>query len=242
MIDSAKVHSLVYSTLTHPRFANVIKIIGAILVCATSYWYFENFDKIMGTEEGKKQIEREKEALRDEKLRELADEGDWLMSQIPDLPPIPFDPSKDWKAFAKTKTPSHTSQQSNQPNNTPRVEKGKSGDFEEGLLVINNLRLDSGAGQTGEGMDTPHIHALLSNTGSNYLDDARVDISFLDAEGNVLLRRSINPLVVSGGLFGDKIKPLFPGETRKIMVDASQVPSGWIDKLRAEVVYYRLAP
>ena len=72
--------------------------------------------------------------------------------------------------------------------------------------------------------------------------DIRVDILFMDGKDRILSRRAINPLVVSGGLFGDKTKPLFPGETRGFQADATQPPSGWINQLKAEVVYYQFAP
>ena len=233
MIQTTTIHAVVYRAVGHPQFANIMKALGAILVFVTCYWYFTNFDKIMGTPEGEKQILREMEEMRDEALRELAGEGNWLISNIPDLPPIPFDPSKDWKSIAtQKKALSETNQ--DKSKTLPRIEKGKSGDFVEGLLTVSSLRVELD--------DMPHIRALLSNNGTKYLDDARVDILFMDGKDKVLLRRSINPLVVSGGLFGDKTKPLFPGETREITLDASQTPPGWINQLKAEVIYYQLAP
>ena len=232
MIQSSTIHAMVYKTVSHPHFSNVMKITGAILVFVTCYWYFTNFDKIMGTPEGEKQIIREQEEMRDEVLKELAGEGYWLVNKIPDLPPIPYDPSKDLKSVTPGKAPSAITQ--GQSKNLPRIEKGKSGDFVEGLLLVNSLWVELG--------ETPQINGLLSNNSTHFLDDARVDILFMDGKNKILQRRSINPLVVSGGLFGDKIKPLFPGETRAIALDASQTPPGWINQLQAEVIYYQLVP
>ncbi len=63
-----------------------------------------------------------------------------------------------------------------------------------------------------------------------------VDVLFLDANDRVLTRRPINPLVVSGGLFGDKSVPLEVGKTRFFRVETDGVPGIWSGRVDVEVI------
>lgn len=236
-------HDKIYKIITHPLFNKAMRLLGLTLFFGAFWWFIQNFDRIFETPEGLLEIKKEREAERDEKLRDLVNEGTWILNNIPDLPPIAFDKSKGWDTFAARLaglTPK--AQQKRSQEATPRIERGKSDDFAEGLLIVSNLQLNSDKAKAGSAPDKPRIHATLNNTSTRPVIDIRVDILFMDGKDRILSRRAINPLVVSGGLFGDKTKPLFPGETRGFQADATQPPSGWINQLKAEVVYYQFAP
>ena len=229
---------VVYNVMSHKHFVNILKGIGAMLVFVAAYWYFANFDKIMGTEAGKLQILQEEEAERDEELRILASEGVFFVRKIPDLPPISFEIAGGWETFSE-RVSKFAPTILDESKRAPRIEKGKSANFNARLLAIDNLRLDSGKKLVGDMSDTPQIRALMSNKGNKPFIDAKLDIIFMDGKDRIISRRSINPLVVSGGLFGDKVKLLQPGDSREFVADASNAPSGWIDRLETEVIYYQ---
>lgn len=231
---------VIYEILNHKHFATIAKAVGAVLVVATSYWYFVNFDKIMGTAEGKKQIIREREEKKDEELLQLATEGGFHMSKIPKMAPLSYEAGGGWESLSSKKT-TYAPINTDKSTHAPRIEKGRSNRFVEGLLIVDNMRVVSGREETGMETDASFIRALMSNKAKKPFVDAKIDIIFVDGKERILLRRSINPLVVSGGLFGDKVKPLYPGESREFVVDASQPPSGWTNQIRTEVVYYQFS-
>ena len=240
----ALLNTMIYEILSHKHFNNVTRGIGALLFCGFSLYFVMNYDKIMQTPAGKLQEIREAAEERDRELRILAAKGVFFVNKMPDLPPVSFEEDEDWETFAK-KIASPPPPPQEEPKHAPRIEKGKSGDFVAKRFVVDHLRLDSGKTKRGDtDIDVPHIHALMSHIdkeGTQPFVGARVDILFMDDKDNILLRRSVDPLVVSGGLFGDKKKPLSPGESREFIVDATHPPSGWTDKLKAEVIYYQYA-
>ena len=161
--------------------------------------------------------------------------GAWVPSVIPDPPPVAFDPQKDWGNSAAQLTQitvaAHVKVKSG-----VRIERGKTPGFDDGLLVVDQTQVDRTL------FDQPRILVRMSHHGDRAVDSARLDILFLDSKSTLLARRAVNPLVISGGLSGDKIKPLRPGEVREFFVDATQAPLGWMDQLSTEVVYYQFAP
>ncbi len=89
---------------------------------------------------------------------------------------------------------------------------------------------------------TRGVDARLFNQSQKKLIKAQVDIRFLRSSGAVLLTRSVNPLVVSGGLFGDQSEPLKAGESRQFTIMADDVPSGWTGHMDAKVSALGFAP
>ncbi|MEO5330920.1 MAG: methane monooxygenase/ammonia monooxygenase subunit B [Magnetococcus sp. YQC-5] len=87
-------------------------------------------------------------------------------------------------------------------------------------------------------MDTgeKRIKARLINHGHQKLTAAQVNIEFLNSSGQVVLSRAVNPLVVSGGIFGDQSEALAPGSSRPFYVLADDAPAGWSGKLGAKVM------
>ena len=229
---------VLYDVISHKYFNRVFKGVSVLLVFFSCYWYFANFDKIMGTEAGRLQELQEAEEKRDEELRILAGKGVFLLHEVPDLPPYVPEQEDNWEAFTK-RLDAGVSFQKLPYTQSLLVERGKSEAFDAALLKIDNVRLVKGRGDSTTGLRVPHLHALVSNKGANPMIEARVDMLFMDGTGQVLARRSVNPLVVSGGLFGDKIRPLQPGESREFEVDTSQLPAGWGSQIHAELVYYR---
>ena len=69
-----------------------------------------------------------------------------------------------------------------------------------------------------------------------------MEVLFLDAGDGVVMTRSVNPLVVSGGLFGDRSEPLEAGRARDFHVEAGGAPDAWADRVDARVTDSRFAP
>ncbi|MBF0614379.1 MAG: hypothetical protein HQL92_04420 [Magnetococcales bacterium] len=80
-----------------------------------------------------------------------------------------------------------------------------------------------------------NIQARLFNQGRHPLSAARVDMEFLNSKGDVVLVRPVNPLVVTGGLFGDQSEPLATGSARRFMVATDDTPASWSGKLAARI-------
>ncbi|MBF0293653.1 MAG: hypothetical protein HQL96_00570 [Magnetococcales bacterium] len=83
------------------------------------------------------------------------------------------------------------------------------------------------------------VRARLFNHGPRKLTGAEVRVQFLNAEGQVILSRSVNPLVVSGGLFGDRSEALPAGSGRQFHVLADDTPVGWTGKVEVKVMGLR---
>ncbi|MBF0189636.1 MAG: hypothetical protein HQL99_00630 [Magnetococcales bacterium] len=79
------------------------------------------------------------------------------------------------------------------------------------------------------------VQGRVYNQGRQPLTAARVDIQFLSSGGEVMLSRPVNPLVVSGGIFGDQSEPLATGSGRYFLVSTDDIPPGWSGKLDARI-------
>ncbi|MBF0097117.1 MAG: hypothetical protein HQM04_10875 [Magnetococcales bacterium] len=169
-------------------------------------------------------------ALADSQLK-----GNWLNHIIPELPPVSFDPQKDWGSEIEKLNQVSAAFNARIKGGT-RVESGKSAGFDRGLLLVDRIEVDKTI------PEQPFIRVQISHHGNRVVDGARMDILFLDNKATLLARRAVNPLVVSGGLYGDKVKPIRPEEVREFIVDATQAPLGWLDQVSVELVYYQYAP
>ncbi|MBF0156180.1 MAG: hypothetical protein HQL57_03215 [Magnetococcales bacterium] len=49
------------------------------------------------------------------------------------------------------------------------------------------------------------------------------------------MTRKVNPLVVSGGFFGDRTQPLPAGRSRELSVDVDGAPGGWQGEVAVEL-------
>ncbi|MBF0160789.1 MAG: hypothetical protein HQL88_00740 [Magnetococcales bacterium] len=161
--------------------------------------------------------------------------GAWVPNAIPDLPPLIFDPQKDWGAPAVQLAQLNAASRARVKAGV-RIEKGRSSSFDDELIVIEQLQVDKSVAEW------PRIRIALRYNGDRVIDEAKLDVLFLDSKATLLARRAINPLVVSGSMFGDKMQPLHPGELRNVVVDATQAPLGWLDRVSVELIYYRYAP
>lgn len=161
--------------------------------------------------------------------------GEWVFAAIPDLPPLAFNPRKDWGADAVQLAQVSAVAQGKVKGGV-RVERNKSPAFNPILIEVEQIQVDKNL------PDLPRIQVRMNYTGNRILESARMDILFLDNKATVLGRRAVNPLVISGGLYGDRVKPLHPGEVRTFFADATQAPLGWMDQVSAELVHYQFAP
>ncbi|MBF0284413.1 MAG: hypothetical protein HQL51_08130 [Magnetococcales bacterium] len=88
-------------------------------------------------------------------------------------------------------------------------------------------------------MGERRIFGLLTNQSRRELMDAEVTVIFLDNRGNEIFRRTVRPLVVSGGVFGDAVVMLKPRGARAFSLSLERVPTGW-SQLKGMVVSYQL--
>ncbi|MEO5340051.1 MAG: hypothetical protein H7837_05955 [Magnetococcus sp. MYC-9] len=163
------------------------------------------------------------------------DKGAWVPSAIPDLPPLVFNPNKDWGAQALQLAQENSVARAKVRAGV-RVERDKSDAFDEELITVEQVQTDRSV------PDMPRILIRMNHRGDRIVDNVRMDILFLDQKSALLARRPVNPLVVAGSLTGDKVKPLQPGEQREFYVDATQAPLGWLEQVGTELVYYQFAP
>ncbi|WP_143711390.1 hypothetical protein [Magnetococcus marinus] len=75
----------------------------------------------------------------------------------------------------------------------------------------------------------------LSNSGEHTLTSARVVMEFFDHKEQLIEQRTVNPLVIAGGVLGDVEKPLAPGEHRPFAATVSNLSSTWSGKVRARI-------
>ena len=148
----------------------------------------------------------------------------WIVDKIPDLPDIPYDMNDIKIASLVVDVTQHFSKK--EPGAEVRP---------EGLVLVDRLLVEM------DSLNERRVHGRLVNNAPAALSHVRVDILFLSSQGETLVRRGVNPLVVSGGLFGDKSAPLGPADNRVFRVDASQVPKEWTGGLKAEVIEFRFS-
>ncbi|GAB0057715.1 hypothetical protein SIID45300_02047 [Candidatus Magnetaquicoccaceae bacterium FCR-1] len=80
------------------------------------------------------------------------------------------------------------------------------------------------------------VQGRVYNHGSQPLIAARVQIEFLGNAGEVLTARPVNPLVISGGIFGDQSEILPSGSGRSFLVTTDELPANWNGKLSAKIM------
>ncbi|MEO5344926.1 MAG: hypothetical protein H7834_00940 [Magnetococcus sp. YQC-9] len=80
------------------------------------------------------------------------------------------------------------------------------------------------------------VQGRVFNHGKLPLISARVNIEFLGNAGEVLTARPVNPLVVSGGIFGDQSELLAAGAGRNFLITTDDLPANWNGKLSAKVM------
>ncbi|MBF0368622.1 MAG: hypothetical protein HQL52_04115 [Magnetococcales bacterium] len=98
------------------------------------------------------------------------------------------------------------------------------GDFRIGTGLLGHKRL---------------VGKVLNNSGEK-LTDAKLAIYFVNSKNVPLVTKEINPLVVSGGVFGDRINPLRDGNIRRFGVKVDDVSPLWSGQVAVKVISYRL--
>jgi len=155
--------------------------------------------------------------------------GHWVIDKVPDLPEISFEPGDPWW--------SKILQVTSGSGDEDEYGIGEDGDNgQRGQVLIDRTRVHRGT----EGRRW--VQARLINRGKAPLLAAWVDILFLDANDHIILRRPVNPLVVSGGVFGDKSVALETGKTRFFRVETDGVPASWVNRVKVLVVGSEFAP
>ncbi|MBF0416133.1 MAG: hypothetical protein HQL78_07275 [Magnetococcales bacterium] len=86
------------------------------------------------------------------------------------------------------------------------------------------------------------IQGRITNQGSRNLAYVEAKVDFTESGGNIVQSRLVNPLVVAGGIFGDQVQTLSPGENRRFQLDASDLPESWTGSVTMEVKSYHFVP
>ncbi|MBF0194988.1 MAG: hypothetical protein HQL71_10540 [Magnetococcales bacterium] len=196
-----------------------------------------------GPEKTQEQIEEE-EAKARKGVIVLTGYGEFLFEKIPDLANIPYtddtqqqDQLKDATAEKQITTGINEKLPSGEVIFTTgenKLPSKKQSDV--GVVLVDNMKV-----QKGEN-NIQIIQARIINQSSKYLAEVHLDILFLNSRGKTMFKRGVNPLVISGGLFGDKIQTLAPGASRTFYVDATEVPRGWSQEVNYTLVNYSFAP
>lgn len=106
----------------------------------------------------------------------------------------------------------------------------------KGVVILDQIRVDVDEHKNRV------IQGRIANQGSRSLAHVEAKIDFTDAGGGVLQSRLVNPLVVLGGIFGDQVQTLSPGDKRRFQLDASDLPGSWTGSLTMEVQAYHFVP
>lgn len=100
-------------------------------------------------------------------------------------------------------------------------------------IVIANLRV------TTNRLGEREVVGEVNNQSPLELIEAVVTLQFLSKSDKKVMERDINPLVISGGIFGDEAVVLGPGKTHTFVIPASDIPTTWSGKVKAEVKHYK---
>ncbi|MBF0446814.1 MAG: hypothetical protein HQL67_01290 [Magnetococcales bacterium] len=217
-----------------------IALVVAIFLFSGVAYYFLSGSGVASEEGGERDEEGRRAGLRPPKL---TGHGIVLSKEIPDLPPIPYPRQGGEKEAAMADSSGMI-----QGEKSVRLASGEVvytlGDSEQtgtlqtaaGVVLIDQVKV-----QEGDNRERL-LQARIHNLGSQYLSDVTLNIRFLSRTGQSVLERAINPLVISGGLFGDKVQTLSPGTSRLFVIDGTEVPGEWSGEISAQVVHYRFAP
>ncbi|MBF0358218.1 MAG: hypothetical protein HQL70_06385 [Magnetococcales bacterium] len=198
-----------------------------------------------GPEKSQAQIEEE-EAKARKGMVVLTGYGELLVKKIPDLTPIPY--SDDYEKENEKSAPTPVASAKSGGVNRPVLPSGEvvytAGDSTQvgkkenipGVVLIDSLQVQKGDN------NEQTVQARVQNQSSLFLAEVELDIIFLDGRGNTVLARGVNPLVISGGLFGDKVQTLAPGASRVFVVDATNVPPNWSGSVDYKMHSYRFTP
>lgn len=170
--------------------------------------------------------------------------GELIVENIPDLEPISY-PALSGD---QEKEEGQSTEQGNKGNKVERLPNGEviytlgnPSQLGEKTTVPGIVVVDQMVIQNGESNEK-RVQARIQNQGGRFLASVQLTCHFLDRNGQSVLAREVNPLVISGGLFGDKVQTLAPGAERLFHVDATHVPGEWSGSVRVDVQYYHFAP
>ncbi|MBF0144630.1 MAG: hypothetical protein HQL84_00910 [Magnetococcales bacterium] len=246
------------SDLALARRKKVIFIVlGVIFLEIVTFAVYKVFFKAPGDEAAVKnaaeQIMAEEQLARKTVLR-----GQWIAKNIPDLPPVPYKPiavsagskSGGKRGISKNMAPSLDGLDS-ESSEEDAVERTSEGDIVfsvgetkwvgpkgegDGVVVVDRLRV---------GVDTfgnRVIRGRIANQGHQSLAQVEVTVEFTEAGGAIVQSRRVNPLVVSGGLFGDRVQTLKPGDSRMFQLDATDLPDSWTGSVATRIDSHHFVP
>lgn len=241
-------------------------LIGIVILLLgfVSFGVYQFFFKTVDTDkiEAKKKLEQLKE---EKKLaRKIIIRGHWFADRIPVLPPLAYSSkyvSKGGQSDVGNKAVSEgkvgdgekaaLSTSPARVQDEEDVERTARGDVvysegetkwlgaeekDAGTVVVDRLQVvtDDFGGRIARGR--------IVNYGRQSLSRVVALLDFTQPDGGVVISRKINPLVISGGLFGDRIQTLQPGDSRMFQVDASDLPTSWKGQVAVLVQSYHFIP
>ncbi|MBF0455446.1 MAG: hypothetical protein HQL72_11600 [Magnetococcales bacterium] len=209
-------------------------VLGIVVIASVAYYF------LSGPSEGEGEEKEEGKRV----ATPLTGYGKLMVEAIPDLEAIPYPSQATQKAKVVENATGDVSiiqKPVVQANGEVIYTQGDTTQVGERHTMAGVVVVDQITVQTGEANEK-RVQARVHNLSGRFLADLRVDMLFLDNQGRILLARGVNPLVVSGGLFGDKIRTLKPGSSRLFSLDATDIPTGWTGSVSAQVTGYWFAP
>ncbi|MBF0187748.1 MAG: hypothetical protein HQL50_07470 [Magnetococcales bacterium] len=106
-----------------------------------------------------------------------------------------------------------------------------SGENPDRPVILTNIRVERGM------MRGSRIRADLINRTEAALKDVIVAVYFHDRDGLPIDGKMFNPLMVSGGIFGDKLSPLKSGRKRTFGLTIDDAPANWGGEVTMELTH-----
>ncbi|HAT48761.1 MAG: hypothetical protein HQL07_00910 [Nitrospirae bacterium] len=242
----------------------VLIVIVTLVLEFVAFGVYQVFFKTEAVD--KNEAKKKMEQLKEEKklARKIVVRGHWFAERIPALPPLAYQSKyvskggasgvgKNTASGGKTgggekAVSSHPPAQGADDEDVERTAKGdvvySEGEKkwlgaegkDAGTVVVDRLQVvtDDFGGRTARGR--------IVNYGRQSLSRVTALLDFTQPDGGVVISRKINPLVISGGLFGDRIQTLQPGDSRIFQVDASDLPASWKGQVAVLVQSYHFVP
>ncbi|MEO5376655.1 MAG: hypothetical protein H7832_02545 [Magnetococcus sp. DMHC-6] len=88
-------------------------------------------------------------------------------------------------------------------------------------------------------LNKKRLFAKIFNNSDQSLILAFVKVTFFGKDGQIVYEKIVQPLVFSGGLFGDQVSHLPPGKIRQFGMDVEDISREWTGEVTFKLLEYR---
>ncbi|MBF0108067.1 MAG: hypothetical protein HQL76_02670 [Magnetococcales bacterium] len=264
--DSSEEGALAPSDRGRARRKKVLVIVLMIIVVeVASFALYKVFFGTKSDPVAERQL-AEQVREREQQARKTVLRGQWIARNIPDLPPVSVKTmavaaqgngkrslGREQETEMDEDSGKPESERSGSSSEEDSIERTTDGDIifstgetrwlgprgegeGDGVVVIDRLRV--GVDLFGNRV----IRGRVANQGHQSLAHVEVTVEFTEPGGTILQSRRVNPLVISGGLFGDRVQTLKPGGSRIFQVDATDLPTSWSGSVATRVEIHHFVP